>query len=301
MPELPEVETVARQLDPDVRGLKVNRTEIRDRKLAGPDWSRAEGFSIERVWRVSKRVVFDLAKGKQRLWIAVHLRMTGRLIWVPSDGGTGATARGSSSQSEVGSRKSKAGVVPSNATGEAPMPPDKSLRLIFHLSKGEVRFYDTRRFGTVELLAEEPQLTGPALDPLSRQFTAKALGALLQDARGEIKPWLLRQDRIAGMGNIYASESLFLAGIDPRRSGGDLDANEVKALRDAIADVMRRAVAKAGTTFSDYMDSRGKSGGFREFLQVYGRAGQPCRKCGTPIEQVTQQQRSTFYCSVCQK
>lgn len=283
MPELPEVETVARQLDPDIRGLKLKSVSVRDHKLEGPDWEEAAGFTISKVRRVGKRVVLDLAKGKSQLWIAVHLRMTGRLIYVdPKSAKQIVTVR-------VGADR---------AVRQAT---EKSLRLVLHLSKGEVRFYDTRRFGTVELLESEPQLTGEAIDPLARNFTARALGALLDGVKTPVKPWMMRQDRIAGMGNIYASEALFQAGIDPRRPGGSLNEVEVKKLRDAAADVMRRAVAKAGTTFSDYMDSRGKSGSFQDFLQVYKRAGQPCRKCGAEIRQITQAQRSTFFCPKCQQ
>jgi len=282
VPELPEVETVARQLDPDIRGLKLKRLEVRDHKLEGPDWETASGYAISKVRRVGKRVVFDLSRGKKQLWIAVHLRMTGRLIWIPT------------AQTSKPVRLTSG---PKRAVQDAP---EKSLRLVVHLTKGEVRFYDTRRFGTVELLTQEPQLMGAAIDPLARNFTAKALGELLDGVRTPVKPWMLRQDRIAGMGNIYASEALFLSGIDPRRPGGSLETAEVKALRDAVADVMRRAVAKAGTTFSDYSDSRGKSGSFQNFLQVYQRAGQPCRRCGTEIRQIVQAQRSTFFCPQCQ-
>ncbi|MDQ3023137.1 MAG: bifunctional DNA-formamidopyrimidine glycosylase/DNA-(apurinic or apyrimidinic site) lyase [bacterium] len=287
MPELPEVETVARQLNPAMRGMKLKRVEVRDAKLHGPEWDSAKGYSIAKVRRVSKRVVFDLTHARQKpLWVAVHLRMTGRLVWVRKGGSMAGT----------GPRLAP------NEDGRAPPPPDlsKSLRLIFHLDGGELRFNDTRRFGTVELLNEEPTLIGAALEPLSRSFTSKALGKLLDGARGEIKPWLMRQDRIAGMGNIYASEALFLAGIDPRRSSGSLSMDEASVLRKCIADVMRRAVAKAGTTFSDYADSRGKSGSFQNFLQVYSRAGKPCRACGEPVQQITQQQRSTFFCTKCQ-
>jgi formamidopyrimidine-DNA glycosylase len=283
VPELPEVETVARQLDPDIRGLKLQVVTVRDHKLEGPDWEKGTGFTISKVRRVGKRVVLDLTKGKSQLWIAVHLRMTGRLIYVDP---------GSTKQIQT---------VRMGADRAVREATEKSLRLVFHLNKGELRFYDTRRFGTVELLDIEPQLTGDAIDPLARNFTAKALGALLEGVRTPVKPWMMRQDRIAGMGNIYASEALFAAGIDPRRPGGSLDEDEVKRLREAVADVMRRAVAKAGTTFSDYMDSRGKSGSFQQFLQVYKRAGQPCRKCGTEIRQITQAQRSTFYCPKCQR
>jgi formamidopyrimidine-DNA glycosylase len=283
MPELPEVETVARQLDPAIRGLKLRRVEVRDHKLEGYDWDLAAGYTISKVRRVGKRIVFDLSKGKSQLWIAVHLRMTGRLIFYYNS--VAATAR----------RRIKRA-----KDGEPSPPREKSLRLVFHLNKGEVRFYDTRRFGTVELLEHEPQLTGRALDPISPAFTAKALGALLEGVKTPVKPWMMRQDRIAGMGNIYASEALFRAGVDPRRPAGSLSSAEVRALRQAVGDVMRQSIKNMGTTFSDYADAKGESGNFQKFLRVYGRAGQPCRKCGTVIRQITQAQRSTFFCPKCQ-
>lgn len=296
MPELPEVETVARQLDPLIRGRKLRSVEVLDTKLEGPDWSVVRGYTVSGARRVGKRVVLDLVGGgrKPPRWIAVHLRMTGRLLW-----------------NDVG--QPSVPVIPVGQVSVPPTPPPLSAalpesqpvtprppRLTFHLAGGELRFHDTRRFGTVELLDAEPQLTGRALEPLSRGFTVKALGELLDGARGEIKPWLLRQDRIAGLGNIYASEALHQARIHPRRSAGSVSPAEVAALRAAIVDVLRRSIKLNGTTFSDFQDAGGKQGRFRARLCVYGKAGQPCPTCGTPIEQVTQQQRSTFFCPTCQ-
>jgi formamidopyrimidine-DNA glycosylase len=284
MPELPEVETVARQLDPEVSGRKLRRVEVRDRKLDGPDWEQAYGYTISRVRRVGKRVVFDLEKPhKPPLWIAVHLRMTGRLIWIAKGG------------------KRKIEVLRNGADGVVRPATEKSLRLVFELNGGEVRFHDARRFGTVELLTAEPHVPPPALDPLTPGFTAKALGELLAGVKTPVKPWLMRQDRIAGVGNIYASEALFRAAIDPRRAGGSLTPTEVRGLRKWINNVMCQAIGKMGTTFSDYADAKGESGSFQKFLRVYGRKGLPCVKCGEPIRQITQSQRSTFFCPKCQQ
>ncbi len=280
MPELPEVETVARQLDPLLRQRKVLGVEILDAKLAAPDWASLTQHSITRVFRSGKRVVLELARGRQTRFLSVHLRMTGRLIWVPQDSGSAPVA---------------------NDAYRYKVPlSDKSLRARFRLKGGELRFYDARRFGVLQLHSDAAELEPAGVEPLSQDFTPARLAALLDGARGELKPWLLRQDRIAGIGNIYASEILFACAIHPRRSAGSLSSAEQKAVHRETRRILNLAIRHCGTTFSDFQDTTGSTGGFQRFLKVYGREGEPCPACGLPLERLVQQQRSTFFCPQCQ-
>jgi formamidopyrimidine-DNA glycosylase len=269
MPELPEVETIARQLDPLVAGRRLVRLVIRDAKLGDPGRRRVAGARILRVRRSGKQVVFDLARGKRRkpeLFLVVHLRMTGRLVWID---------RGERSPERI--------------------------RAELVLDRGRVAFTDTRRFGTIRLHDDPADLTPRGLEPLSDELTVPLLGDLLHGSRQPIKPWLLRQDRLVGLGNIYAAEILFACRVDPRRAAGSLTSTEVRHLRRTVRSVLRRAIDCCGTTFSDYQDARGRSGGFARLLKVYGREGQPCRRCRRAIERIVQQQRPTFFCPRCQR
>jgi len=271
LPELPEVETVARQLAPLLAGRRVRALQILDQRLAGQSWPDLSGYYIATVERCGKRVAIALTRRRNtppQRWLCVHLRMTGRLIWV-------AQTRG--------------------ATAD-----ERHLRARLDLHGGSLLFYDARRFGTLELCDAHPLGAEKGQDPLSPALTALALGELLAGSRQELKPWLMRQDRLAGIGNIYASEILFLAGINPQRPAGALDTAEVAALLCATRTVLRKAIKHCGTTFSDFQDSSGEMGGFQRFLKVYGRAGQPCRRCRGKIERIMQGQRSTFYCPACQ-
>jgi formamidopyrimidine-DNA glycosylase len=281
MPELPEVETVARQLAQLISGRKVKGITVRDEKLRGPEFVQLTGYTVKTVERVGKRVVLSFTGSGEKppLWVSVHLRMTGRLIWCPDD------APERSCEDMYAHRRAVT---------------EKSLRLTFALSGGELRFHDARRFGMVLLHETPPAGDQAALEPLSDAFTAARLAELLSGARGEIKPWLMRQDKLAGIGNIYASEILFDAGIDPRRSGGSLDAAEVRRVHRSTVKILRLAIKYCGTTFSDFQDAGGKQGKFQKLLKVYKKEGSPCPTCGGAIERIVQQQRSTFYCSACQ-
>ncbi|OPZ16012.1 MAG: Formamidopyrimidine-DNA glycosylase [candidate division BRC1 bacterium ADurb.BinA364] len=271
MPELPEVETVARQLNAALAGRSIRRIDILDPKLNGFDRAAAEGRSIAAVLRRGKHVAFELlAPGKPPLWLAVHLRMTGRLVF-------------------------------RDRWPEGADAPARAPRARFELDAGEMRFFDTRRFGSLRLEASLEDIPAPGLDPMGSAFTARALAILLRGARQPIKTWLLRQDRLCGLGNIYASEILFWARIDPRREAGTLTSEETRRLLFATRRTLRLAIRHCGVTFSDFQDSRGEIGAYQNFLRAYGRAGQPCRVCGGEIRRIVQQQRSTFFCPACQK
>ena len=277
MPELPEVETVCRQLAPLVCGQRVASLSINDRaRLSVERPTRLVGMRTEDVFRLGKQVVMHFVQGSQRrgrrgadcagLYLAVHLRMSGRLLW-----------REGNSESS-----------------------DRHLRARLNLERGMVCLVDPRRFGQLYLVDDIGRLRPSGIDPLSVDLSDKVLRTMLADSRQALKPWLLRQDRLVGLGNIYASEICFHAGLNPCRPSNGLSAGEVKRLLTATRRVLRSAIRHCGTTFSDFQGADGVTGAYQRYLAVYGREGQPCPRCGQAIQRLVQQQRSTFFCARCQ-
>ena len=180
------------------------------------------------------------------------------------------------------------------------LPREKThLRAVIALDDGVVLFHDVRRFGTLRWLRDPEDAAPGAIDPLTPAFSPASLATLLEGSRQELKPWLLRQDRLVGLGNIYASEILHLARLSPTRAAGSLGRDEVRRLHDATRRVLTRAIDNCGTTFSDFQDAYGVTGSYQELLEVYGREGEPCPNCREPVARLVQQQRSTFYCPSC--
>lgn len=280
MPELPEVETVARQLATSIIGERVEKLEFLDSKLVG-DGVLLAARTISSVQRLGKQVVLFFSGSP--LFVSVHLRMTGRLIWEPKKLGKPFAA-------------SEPRYVFEKAATE------KSLRAIFHCTHGCLKFYDTRRFGTIELSTSLEKLTPRGLEPLSDACTWEALWQLLNRSHQPLKQWLLRQDRLVGIGNIYASEILFAAKLHPQTPAGGLSKREVQCLHREMQRILQEAIDNCGTTFSDFQDTSGSLGSYQNFLQVYGREGERCTRCRRGlIQRLTQGGRSTFYCERCQK
>jgi formamidopyrimidine-DNA glycosylase len=237
--------------------------------------SRIIGGWILGVRRIGKEVIIDVADGPDRpadRWCGVHLRMTGRLLV--------------------------------QGAGD---PPNPRPRARFELADGRaVEFADTRRFGTIRVVTDPAELEIPGLDPLSPRFTAAQLGQLIGTSSQPIKVWLLRQDRLVGLGNIYACEICHAARIHPARPARDLSAADLVAVHRHTRRILRRAIANCGTTFADFQDAHGLTGSYQQYLQVYARAGEPCRRCSGPardkprILRIVQAGRSTFYCPGCQ-
>ena len=273
MPELPEVETVRRQIAPVLEGATILRAEILDVRLTRPV---EPGFVADSL--VGERIATVERRGKYLLWrmasgrtLVVHLRMTGSLRHAP-----------------VGS-----------------LPEDAYRRARVVLDTGaEVGYRDVRRFGTWELLDEghlRPYLAsrlGP--EPLAPSFTAARLGRLLEGRRGPVKAFLLDQRRIAGVGNIYADEALWRARIHPRRVAGELGLDEIARLHRAVRAALRRGVELQGSTLRDYATPDGATGGMQREFHVYGRLGEPCDRCGRPIERIVVAGRGTWFCPHCQ-
>jgi formamidopyrimidine-DNA glycosylase len=272
MPELPEAETIARDLDPRLRGARIVAVQVHhDDVLGRParDFGDALlGRTVAGVGRRGKNVVIAFEDDGR---LMVNLGMTGRLVL--SDAPRAAECR------------------------------HVAVRL--ELEGGRALLYDdVRRFGLLELY--EPE-TWPArdaelgLEPLGDEFTAGAFWSLTRRTRTPVRNFLLDQSRIAGVGNIYALEALFRARIRPTRRAHRITRTEAAALRDALRDVLADAIVHRGTTFSDYRDASGEAGGFEPLLQVYGREGLPCRRCGTAIKRKVLTNRSAFYCPACQR
>jgi formamidopyrimidine-DNA glycosylase len=268
MPEMPEVETVVRSLRRRLPGRRIVRAEVFDPKLKPLDAKQLHGRTIADVFRSGKEIVIDVADGAAPLWLCVHLRMTGRLLYV-----RGRTARA-----------------------------EKHLRARLRLDRGELRFFDSRRFGIVRLATTPADFAPPGVEILSGDLTIKRLAALLSSGGGPLKPWLLRQDRIVGFGNIYASEVCFAAGLDPRRRARSLKPDEIRRLHRVTRQIFAKAIACGGTTIDNFMDCEGQCGGYARHLKVYEREGERClrRGCDGMIERLVQAGRSTYFCRRCQ-
>ena len=267
MPELPEVETVRRTLLPHVRGRRITRVEVHDRRLREPVpesfASRLEGQRVVDVRRRGKFLLADLDDGG--VWL-VHLGMSGRLC---------------------------VGAPPPGAA-------HVHVRVLFDLGK-ELYFQDPRRFGMMRVDAGEPELVlGP--DPLVDGLDGAVLWGLTRRcSRQRIKTLLMDQRRIAGLGNIYANEALFRARIRPGRRAGRLRRAEATALAAAVRETLEEALTAGGSSLLDYRDAEGRAGGFQLRFRVYDRAGLPCVNCATAIRHQVTAARSSYYCPSCQR
>ncbi len=264
MPELPEVETLVRALRPGLVGRRVVAVDVRWPRQAAPSRAALEaglaGRTVQALGRRGKWLVATLDDGTQLL---VHLRMSGRLQWAEPGGGE---------------------------------PPHVRARFTFDGGPA-LLFVDARKFGRLWHAASLAAATadfGP--EPLDPGFSAGDLAARLAGRRRALKPLLLDQTVIAGLGNIYADESLFRAGLHPLRLAGDLSAGEVARLHRAIRAVLREAIEQQGTS----LDWVWPGGHMQERLRVYGQRGRPCPRCATPIAYARVMQRGTHFCPRCQ-
>lgn len=267
MPELPEVETVRRTLHPRVVGRVVSGVRVRERRLRrelAPDFGeRLRGRTIRDLRRLGKYLLFDLDDGG--LWV-VHLGMSGCLATRPE------------------------GIARHN-------------HVDIDLSDGTTLTYnDPRRFGLMMIAAElPPEIADLGVDPMSEGYSAEYLRDLCRGRRRPIKNVLMDQHSIAGLGNIYASEILFRAGVRPTRRAASLRRREIEAIQVATREVLETSIRLGGSSISDYRDGEGRLGYFQTRFEVYGRAGEACRKCGGPIRARVLVGRSSFYCPACQR
>ena len=275
MPELPEVETIARGVDARVRGDKIAEAWFSSypQTFKTPQQSQAkglEGRTILEVHRTGKHIVCELASdaaaGADAQWI-VHLGMTGRLLVT---------------------------------TPDAPLAPHTHARLRLESGR-EIRFVDPRRFGRLEFrkLKKSRGFEAHGAEPLT--IASAPFAELFRGRKLAIKAALLNQTLLSGVGNIYADESLFRAGIRPRRPAGRLTRAELEKLRVGLQAVLLDAIRLGGSSVSDYVDAEGVRGFFQLEHRVYQRTGEPCLVCSTPIRRIVVGGRSTHYCPHCQK
>jgi formamidopyrimidine-DNA glycosylase len=275
VPELPETETIARDLDRAVAGRRIVAVDVRRadvlREVGAAELvRRTSGATIVRSWRRAKLVVLDLSTGDR---VVVQPRFTGALLL---DG------------------------------GDLPEEERRYSTLDFRLDDGRrLHYRDIRRLGTVALM-DPPRwdrYSGAlGVEPLDPAFTVERLSAILRVSRQAAKKVLMDQRHVVGVGNIYANEALWRAGIDPSREARTLVGDEVARLREGIVSVLRESIEARGTSFRDYRDASGGRGGFVERLDVYGRAGLPCSRCGGRLVGThAVDGRATVLCARCQR
>jgi formamidopyrimidine-DNA glycosylase len=273
VPELPEVETIRVRLEPRVAGRRFERVVVLDERLVRPHdpadvVGRLEGERVVRLERRGKYLIVRFESGRVLL---IHLRMTGSLRHAPA--GT--------------------------------LENDPYRRAVVRLDDGsDVAYRDVRRFGTW-LVLEAGELSDYlagrlGAEPFARAFTAAALAGRLAGRRTPVKAALLDQRSVAGLGNIYVDEALWYARIHPLRPAGDVEAGEVRRLHRSVRRSLTLGIARAGATLRDYATPDGDAGSMQTEFRVYGRAGEPCERCGTPIEKIRAAGRGTWYCPSCQ-
>jgi formamidopyrimidine-DNA glycosylase len=275
VPELPETETIARDLDRALSGativaVEVIRSDVLREVTARALARRTLGVPILRSWRRAKAVVLELGSGDR---LVVQPRFTGALL-----------------------------------LDDGSLPPEEQrfITLRFGLGDGRSLAYrDIRRLGTVALMSPGRFATFDSnlgVEPLDPAFTATHLSGILRESRQAVKKLVMDQRRIAGVGNIYANEALWRARVDPSRAGRTIGEAEWVALHEGLTGVLREAIAARGTSFRDYRDASGARGAFAAQLAVYGRGGEPCARCGAALVDTSAVDgRTTVFCAWCQR
>jgi formamidopyrimidine-DNA glycosylase len=279
MPELPEVEAVARTLRPLVERRKIRCVHVLHAIATKPQSSWhiariAEGQRIQSAQRKGKYLWLQLRQGI----VTLHFKLDGHLLWFSS----------AKEMAEVANQRSS-GV---------------HVDVVFELDKGVLGFADRRHFGRVHVWESEaacPALARLGLDAVSRDFTPARFKELLEGSKRPLKEFLLDQTRVAGIGNIYSCESLWHARLDPRRRANSLKSAEARRLHKAIVSVLARALECCLHPPPDFRDPEWWFQGLEDILRAYDREGKPCRRCGEPIKRIAQGGRSTYFCAHCQK
>jgi len=274
VPELPEVETIRRQLEPVLVGRRFEHVEIFDPRLTRPEEPAEVAAELvgERVQALERRGKYLVVRFESGRVLLIHLRMTGSLQHAPRGG----------------------------------LEPDPHRRAVVRLDNGsDVAYRDVRRFGTWLLV--EPAALDPYLaerlggEPLDRAFTTKLLAARLEHRKAPIKAALLDQRTLAGLGNIYVDEALWRARIHPLTPAREVERERIPALRRGIKQALEAGIARHGATLRDYRQPDGAGGRMQKEFKVYAREGEPCDRCGTPIEKIRVAGRGTWYCPACQQ
>jgi len=271
MPELPEVETTRRGIAPHITGNTVARIVVRNRNLRWPVprrlGSELGGQVIESVGRRAKYLLLTTGNGT----LLLHLGMSGSLRII-----------------------------------DAGAPPAKHDHVDIVFTDGyALRFTDPRRFGSLHWTRRPAMqhrlISALGCEPLDEAFNGDYLHLRSRKRKLAVKQFIMNSHIVVGIGNIYASEALYMAGIHPARAAGNVSRNKYRLLAEVIQEVLNDAIDQGGTTLRDFVNGEGKPGYFSQHLNVYGKAGEPCISCRVPIREIRQGQRSTFYCPKCQK
>jgi formamidopyrimidine-DNA glycosylase len=283
MPELPEVETIRRGLEKYLVGHVITDVLVNLPKQVSGETQAILGATILEVKRFGKGLVIEVDNGYS---ITIHVKMTGQLLYKNSS--------------------SNKNVIPGAAKVSILSLPDKYTHVIFQLDQGAVLFYrDVRQFGWIKVVrsdsvASQPFFKSLGPEPL-KDLTLLVFRGLLAERKTPIKQLLLDQEKIAGIGNIYANDALYVAGIHPARPANSLTASEQEKLFVAIEQVLQKGIDVGGASEWSYVDALGQAGKYQDFFQIYRKTGQPCKKCGTPVESIKMGGRGTFFCPSCQK
>lgn len=283
MPELPEVETIRRGLSSRIVGLKIKEVQVLNPKTFQGKSADAAGQKVGKVWRKAKILGIDLSND---LTLLIHLKLTGQLIFV-GDG--------------------------KRIVGGHPTPdmrdemPNSSTRVVFEFSgKSRLYFNDQRKFGWVKLVNSSQLIVNSLLnalgpEPLEKGFTWEVLKTRVGKHKNwPIKVALMDQQAISGVGNIYASEACFNAGLDPRIKAGDLTGQQWKKLHGGLIEALRNAIKLGGSSRAHFVNADGEKGMFLDYAFVYQRHGERCKVCRATIKKIVQAGRSTFFCPKCQ-
>ena len=271
MPELPEVETACRGIAPHITGKTISRIIVRNRNLRWPISRRLEqvvtGETIRSVTRRAKYLLIQTDNGT----LILHLGMSGSLRIVNAN---------------------------------VPAEKHDHVDLVFKHFK-TLRFTDPRRFGSLHWTTRPPEqhklLRNLGVEPLGDELTGDYLHEKSRGRKADIKQFIMNSHIVVGIGNIYASESLYMAGINPKRAAGRISHAKYELLAEVIKEVLHDSITQGGTTLRDFVNDQGKPGYFQLHLNVYGKTGEPCISCQVPIKEIKQGQRSTFYCPKCQR
>src|SRR3989344_7685757 len=293
MPELPEVETICRQLFKEVVGKKIKSVEIKMPKMVYFDGRRSDvknfsknlnGARVAKADRAAKILIIELSN---RYTLLIHLKLTGQLIY----------------RAKNGNLKRGGHPWPSAAVEV----PNKWTHIIFYFSDGsKLYFNDLRQFGYLKLIktkkiGEQKELKKLGPEPLDKNFTAEKFSEMLKKrGKAKIKPLLLDQNFLSGIGNIYADESLFYAGILPTRPAGKLKPAKIRKLYQGIKTILQKSIAQGGTSSDTYVTLSGRKGGYEKYLKVYGREKEKCQRCGDIIKRIKLGSRSAHFCPKCQ-
>lgn len=279
MPELPEVETIRLGLEKYLTGHIIEDIDIRLPKMVSGEVQRLKGAKVQNVRRYGKGLVIDLDNDYS---IAVHVKMTGQLIY-----------QGPKLQRSRVSKK----------VGALPGP---HTHLILHLDGDSFLYYnDIRQFGWIKIVKTEDVGSLPFFKELGPEplnnLTIQQFSNIVKAVKSPIKPVLMDQKKIAGIGNIYANEALYLAKIHPKRPASSLSNAEIKTLFNAIETVLKKSLEKGGSSEWQYVNALGEEGSYQKIFQIYDQVGKPCKICRTKVQKITLAGRGTFFCPTCQK